>query len=233
MQLVFRKKRVRIRDTRVPTSGQRPSGEARNPAPLLELRVVCRLLERARMGTFVADLKYGARLLWRTPVVSIIAILTLALGIGANTAIFTVVHAVVMRPLPYPQADRLVQLYTQFPTMKFDKFWFSSPEFLDLQAQARSYKSIGAYQLGGAPVIGGEVPVRAVTAYCSPSLLPMIGVEPMLGASSLPTRTSRIIRRAWCSATGCGSGCSAAIPHIVGRSIRVDSDATHVVGVMP
>ena len=185
------------------------------------------------MGTFVADLKYGARLLWRTPVVSLIAILTLALGIGANTAIFTVVHAVVMRPLPYPQADRLVQLYTQFPTMKFDKFWFSAPEFLELQAQARSYKSIGAYQIGGAPVIGGEVPVRAVTAYCSPSLLPTIGVEPILGRFFTADEDLKEHPQGVVLSYGLWQRLFGGDPHIVGRSIRVDSDTTHIVGVMP
>ena len=185
------------------------------------------------MGTFVADLKYGARLLVRTPVVSLIAILTLALGIGANTAIFTVVHAVVMRPLPYPQADRLVQLYTQFPTMQFDKFWFSGPEFLELQAQSRSYKSIGAYQLAGAPVIGGEVPVRAVTAYCSPSLLPTIGVEPMLGRFFTADEDIKDHPQGVVLSYGLWQRLFGGDPHIVGRTIRVDSDTTHIVGVMP
>ncbi|HXU73914.1 MAG TPA: ABC transporter permease [Polyangia bacterium] len=185
------------------------------------------------MGTFLADLKYGARLLIRTPVVSLIAILTLALGIGANTAIFTVVHSVVMRPLPYPNADRLVELYTQFPTMKFDKFWFSSPEFLDLQHDARSYKSIGAYQLGGAPVIGGETPVRAVTAYCSPSLLPTIGVEPLLGRFFTADEDIRDHPQGVVLSWGLWQRLFGGDPGIIGRAIRVDSDMTHVVGVMP
>jgi predicted permease len=185
------------------------------------------------MGTFLADLKFGARLLWRTPVVSLIAILTLALGIGANTAIFTVVHSVVMRPLPYPNADRLVQLYTQFPTMHFDKFWFSAPEFLEFQAQSRSYKSVGAYQVGGAPVIGGEVPVRAVTAYCSPSLLPTIGVEPLLGRFFTADEDIQDHPQGVVLSYGLWQRLFAGDPHIVGRTIRVDSDSTHVVGVMP
>src|SRR5882672_10926340 len=128
--------------------------------------------EEAHVSTLLSDLRFGIRLLVRTPAVSFIAILTLALGIGANTAIFSVVHAVVMRPLPYPESERLVQLYTRFPGMGFDKFWFSPPEYLELSADARSYESMGAYSIAGAPVIGGEMPVRAVTAYCTPSLLP-------------------------------------------------------------
>ena len=180
------------------------------------------------MGTFAADLKYGVRLLVRTPVVSLIAILTLALGIGANTAIFSVVHAVVMKPLPYPHADRLVELYTQFPGMGFDKFWFSSPEFLELQHDSRSFASVGAYQIAGAPVIGGEIPVRAVTAYCSPSFLPTIGVEPLLGsyftaAEDMPDHPQGVIL-----SYALWQRLFAGDPHIVGRSIRVDSDSVRV-----
>src|SRR5262249_44470420 len=121
------------------------------------------------------------RLLWRTPVVTLIAILTLALGIGANTAIFSIVNAVVLRPLPYPHSERLVELYTQFRDEGFDRFWFSTPEYLEMAGQVKSYESIGAYSIAGAPVIGGEIPVRAVTAYCSPSLLPTMGQQPALG----------------------------------------------------
>ncbi len=206
---------------------------ARKPATARGPLVVRRLLAHARMGSFLADLKYGARLLLRTPVVSLIAIVTLALGIGANTAIFSVVHAVVMRPLPYPEADRLVQVYTGFVREHFDKFWFSGPEFLELQAQSRSYKSVGAYQLAGAPVIGGEVPVRAVTAYCSPSLLPTIGVEPMLGRTFTADEDIKDHPQGVVLSYGLWQRVFGGDAHIVGKTIRVDSDWTHVVGVMP
>jgi putative ABC transport system permease protein len=185
------------------------------------------------MGTFLADLKYGVRLLVRAPVVSLIAVATLALGIGANTAIFSVVHAVVMKPLPYPHADRLVELYTRFPSMGFDKFWFSAPELRDLMAQARSYESIGGYQLAGAPVIGGEMPVRAVTAYCTPSLMRTMGVEPALGRfftddENIPDHPQAVVlsHALW-------QRLFAGERSIIGRNIRVDSESVKVVGVMP
>ncbi|HEX6838552.1 MAG TPA: ABC transporter permease [Polyangia bacterium] len=185
------------------------------------------------MGTFLADLKYGARLLWRTPAVSFIAVLTLALGIGANTAIFSVVHAVVMKPLPYRQPDRLVELYTQFPTMGFDRFWFSSPELLDLTQEARSFESIGGYQMAGAPVIGGEMPVRAVTAYCTVSLLPTLGVEPQLGRFPVAGEDTPDHPQTVLLSDGLWRRLFAADPAIVGRTIRVDSGPVKVAGVMP
>ncbi|MDB4971308.1 MAG: hypothetical protein JWN44_6997 [Myxococcales bacterium] len=185
------------------------------------------------MSTFLSDLRFGVRLLLRTPAVTFIAVLTLALGIGANTAIFTVVHAVVMRPLPYPDSDRLVELYTRFPTMGFDKFWFSPPEYLELAAQARSFESIGAYQIAGAPVIGGEVPVRAVTAYCTPSLLPTMGVQPILGRFFTAEEDIHGQPRGVILSWGLWQRLFGGDPGVIERTIRVDSDMTRVVGVMP
>ena len=185
------------------------------------------------MRTLVQDLRFALRLLWRTPVVSLIAIVTLALGIGANTAIFSIVHAVVLRPLPFPHSERLVQIYTQFRNEGFDRFWFSSPEFLELQGQARSYESIGAYSVAGAPVIGGEVPVRAVTAYCSPSLLPTIGQAPLLGRVFTADEDVPDDPRAVVLGYGLWQRIFGGDPNIIGKTIRVDSSMVHVVGVMP
>jgi putative ABC transport system permease protein len=79
------------------------------------------------MVGFIRDLKYAIRLLFHSPTFTLVAVLTLGLGIGAVTAIFSVVNAVILKPLPFPRSDELVQFYTQFPAMKFDKFWMSPP----------------------------------------------------------------------------------------------------------
>src|SRR5262245_20204381 len=81
-----------------------------------------------------------------------VAVITLALGIGANTAIFSVVSAVLLRPLPYNEPDRLVRVYSEFPTMDLRKFWISAPEFLDIQKECKSFENIGAWYLSGANV---------------------------------------------------------------------------------
>src|SRR5215831_13461450 len=183
--------------------------------------------------SLVQDIRYALRLLVRSPVVSLIAILTLALGIGANTAIFSIVNAVVLRPLPYPHSERLVELYTQFKNIGQDRFSFSAPEFLELSAQARSYESVGAYEVAGAPVLGGEMPVRAVTAYCTPGLLPTIGQQPLLGrffvaGEDVPEAPQTVVlgHGLWQRVFG-------GDPNIIGRTIRVDSSMVRVVGVMP
>ena len=112
------------------------------------------------MSAFLQDIRYAVRMLGKNPGFAAIAILTLALGIGANTAIFSVVNAVVIQPLPYQQPDRLVQLYTQFPSMDFDRFWFSEPEFLELRDESTSFESVAGWVNGDANITGGNEPVR-------------------------------------------------------------------------
>ena len=88
------------------------------------------------MHSLLLDVKYGIRMLLNKPGFAAVAVITLALGIGANTAIFSVVNAVLLRPLPYRQPGKLVRVYTEFPTMNLKKFWMSPPEFLDIQNEA-------------------------------------------------------------------------------------------------
>jgi len=93
------------------------------------------------MQTFLQDLKYALRMLRKNPAFTAVAILTLAVGIGANSAIFSVVNSVLLRPLPYRQPDQLVRVYSEFPTMQLQKFWLSPPELLDIQREAKSLGS--------------------------------------------------------------------------------------------
>jgi putative ABC transport system permease protein len=185
------------------------------------------------MTSLLKDFRYGARLLWRTPALTVIAVLTLALGIGANTAIFSVVHAIVVRPLPYKAPAELVQLYTQFPNQKFDRFWFSPPEYFDLAAQNQSYSCVGAFTVAGSPVQGGQLPVRAVSAYCTASLLPTIGVAPALGRFFTAEEDIKDAPQAVVMSHGLWQRVFGADPNILGKTIRVDSGPVRVVGVMP
>ena len=85
------------------------------------------------------DLRHGLRLLRRSPGFAAIAVLTIALGVGATSAIFSVINAVALKPLPYPGSDQLVFITTQFPTLGFDKFWVSPPEYFDLRERAKHW----------------------------------------------------------------------------------------------
>src|SRR5689334_12758451 len=134
------------------------------------------------MNTFVQDLRYGARMLLNKPGFAAVAIITLALGIGANTAIFSVVNAVLLTPLPYQEPDRLVRVYTEFPTMDLRKFWMSPPEFMDIRNEAQSWESIGAWSSSGVNVAAssGE-PIRVTSALITRGLIDVLGVQPAMG----------------------------------------------------
>ena len=112
------------------------------------------------MNTFLQDIRYALRMLAQSPGFTAIAILTLALGIGANTALFSVVNGVLLNPLPYPQPDRLVALYSR--TSTFAQSSISYPNFLDWQRNNRSLASIAAYRSDDFNLTGAGEPERVL-----------------------------------------------------------------------
>jgi len=100
------------------------------------------------MDRLLHDLRFAFRTLRRNPAFAVITVLTLALGIGANTAIFSVVNGVLLRPLDYPQPDRLVFVTTRFPTQGFEQFWMSVPEFVEFRDNTQAFSSVGGYTVG-------------------------------------------------------------------------------------
>ncbi|NVB79501.1 MAG: ABC transporter permease, partial [Kofleriaceae bacterium] len=134
------------------------------------------------MGSLWLDIRYALRMMVKTPGLTAVLAITLALGIGASTTIFSVVNSVVLRPLPYEQPDRLVRVYTEFTRgLGLKRFWVSAPEFDDLRRGCRTCKSVGAWSRGTASFSGGDRPVRVEAAYVTHELLPLIGVKPLLG----------------------------------------------------
>src|SRR5262244_3163841 len=138
------------------------------------------------MQTLWQDLRYGARMLIKKPGFTLIAVLTLSLGIGANTAIFSVVNGVLLRPLPYKEPARLVRVYSEFPTMNLRKFWVSPPEYMDIQKEAKSWETIGAWSAGGANVSTTGEPIRVTSTSITRSLIETLGVQPALGRNFTP-----------------------------------------------
>ncbi|MFL6198004.1 MAG: ABC transporter permease [Thermoanaerobaculia bacterium] len=185
------------------------------------------------MTTLMQDLRYAVRLLLRTPGFTLLAALTLALGIGANAAIFSVIDAVLLAPLPYRAPERLTIVYSQFPTMSFNRFWTSAPEFLELRQKSRSFEELGAWTAGAANITGGDQPVRVKVARVSAGLFTVLGVQPELGRAftareDLPKTEPMVVlsHELWQRAFGADRG-------VLGKRVQVDGIDRTVLGVMP
>ncbi len=127
------------------------------------------------------DLRLAVRSLLRTPAFAAVTILTLALGIGANTAIFSIVNGVILRPLGYPKPEQLMYLTTQFPAFGFDQFWVSPPEYFEFRELNQSFASVGAYTTGEVNLTAGDRPLRVRSASVDYELLTALGVQPIAG----------------------------------------------------
>ena len=116
------------------------------------------------MDTVRHDLVLAFRSIRKNPAYTIVTILTLALGIGANSAIFSVVNGVLLKPLPYPEPGRLLFITSQFPGLGFDQFWVSAPEFLEFRERQRSFDDVGAYRAGAVHLGTADQPRRVNSA---------------------------------------------------------------------
>src|SRR4030095_16957026 len=122
------------------------------------------------------DIRLAVRGLLRAPAVAAVTILTLALGIGANTAIFSIVNGVVLRPLGYPKPAQLMYLTTRFPAFGFEQFWVSPPEYLESRALTRSVSAVGAFTTGEVNLTAGDRPLLVRSASVNDDLLRALGV---------------------------------------------------------
>ena len=179
------------------------------------------------------DLLYAFRHLWKNPGFAVVTVLTLALGIGANTAIFSVVIGVVLRPLPYPQPERLVFITSQFPALGFDQFWVSAPEFVEFRERNQAFEDVGAYRSGAVNLGTQDQPRRVVSAVVTSELMPVLGVAPLRGrqftrADTLPGAEDVAVlsSEVWQAAFGRDES-------VIGRVIPIDGVPTRIVGIMP
>ena len=173
------------------------------------------------------------RSLRKNPVHTALAVLVIALGVGANTAVFTVVHGALFAPLPYRAPEELVRVATRFPTMGFDKFWISAPEYLEYREWSASFAEAGAFDTGIASLRGGGAPFRAQRAGVTASLFRTLGISAALGrvfgdeedrpgAEPVVVLSDGLWRRAF-----------GADPGALGARLTVDGVIHTVVGVLP
>jgi putative ABC transport system permease protein len=186
----------------------------------------------ANMDMLRRDIVFALRTLRRQPGFALITLLTLTLGIGANTAIFSVVNGVLLQPLPYPHPEQLEFISSQFPNLGFDQFWVDPGEYVDFRTHQAAYTSIGAY--GTTTVtMGGDSPSRPLAGLTTPDLMPTLGVAPEVGRwfndqDARPGAEAVIILSHELWQRQFGGDRSA-----VGRNVMVGTSSTRVVGVMP
>ena len=186
----------------------------------------------ALMDNLKKDFRYALRGLRRQPGFAALTVLTLALGIGANTAIFSVVNGVLLRPLPYPNAEQLEYVTSTFPGQGFDQFWLSIPEVLELERYNQSFSSLGAYR-AAAFNVDTTPPIRPTVGVLTAGFMPTLGVRPLMGrwfteADSVPgaPRVTILSWEMWQRTFGGDSD-------ILGKTFRADTITRTIVGVMP
>ncbi len=185
------------------------------------------------MGTLWQDLRYGARMLMKKPGFTLIAVITLALGIGANTAIFTVINGVLLRPLPFQESDRLMMIWSTDRRRGEAKEWVSTLDLADWRAQSRGFEQMAGWFEIDHTLTEGAEPMRLTCIWVTADFFPLLGVHPMLGRFFEPAefktaepRTVVVSHSLWQQRFG-------AAPDLPGRTISINERNYTVVGVMP
>lgn len=138
------------------------------------------------MPTLFQDLRYGLRMLLKNPGFTAVAVITLALGIGANTAIFSVVNAVLLRPLPFPDPDRLMIVKETNLARGMTDFGVSMPDFRDWQSRNQVFERMAAYSVTTTNISGGSEPERVAGVVASADFFSVLGVMPVQGRTFTP-----------------------------------------------
>ena len=186
------------------------------------------------METLLQDIRYGLRTLLKAPGFTVIAVLTLALGIGANTAIFSVVNAVLLRPLAYKDSASLFNVWGKFDKEGIPQNWISEPEYFDLQDHNESYSEIAAYALGGSANLtrSDAPPAQVSEASATASLLPLLGVEPLIGRNFTADEDQPGRSHVALLSYALWQSQFAGDPNALSKSIQLDGESYAVVGVL-
>jgi putative ABC transport system permease protein len=165
------------------------------------------------MESLIHDLRYGAKMLIGRPGFSILAILVIAIGIGANSAIFSVTNSVLLRPLPYKDSERIVALWSNLHRENLEQVGASVPEFVDFTEQSQSFDQVAGYTWKGFNLAGDDQPARGRT---------FTAEEDQPGADQVVVISDKLWKRRF-----------GADPDIVGKTIRLDNRSFTIIGVMP
>jgi predicted permease len=184
------------------------------------------------LDDLMQDLRYALRSFVKTPGITFMIVLSLAIGIGANTAIFTVTSTLMLKPLPYPHADRLAILWLRSPGIGIPQDWPSPGQYHDIKTQNHVFEDTTIAIGGGATITGLSRGLKVDVIAASWNLLPMLGARPLRGRLFAPEDDKPHSAKTVILAYGLWQRVFSADPHILGRTITVDGDASTVVGVL-
>ncbi|HYP29319.1 MAG TPA: ABC transporter permease [Blastocatellia bacterium] len=185
------------------------------------------------METLMQDLRYGVRMLLQKPAFTVVVVLALAVGIGANSAIFSVVNAVLLRPLPYADPDRLVMIWMDNSRINIAEDWHSFPNYTDYRDHNEVLESIAAFNNRSFNITGSGEPERVQGAWMTGSLLPLLGVSPALGRNFSPEEEQPGKDQVVILGHGLWQRRFGGDRNIVGQSIQLNGAPRTVIGVMP
>ncbi len=187
------------------------------------------------MQTLLQDLRYGARMLFKHPGFTLIAVITLALGIGANTTIFSVINSLLLKPIPFPEADRIVLLWECQANDPNSRNIVSAPNFQDWQRQNEVFANMTIFDSAGKGynLSGGGEPERVSGVRVAWNFFDTLGVKPRLGRAFLPEEETPGKHRVVVLSDGLWRSRYSADPALVGKNIRVEGEDFTVIGVMP
>ena len=185
------------------------------------------------MDSLLRDLKFSARALLKRPALTIIAIVTLAIGIGANSAIFSFVNALLLKPLPFPDPERVVALWDKVPSRGVERNEVTVANYLDWRAQNKTFEQLGLYRWWSTNLTGSDSPERVQGFQVTPNFLDIVGVKPLMGRNfsaeeEQPGKeaVALLTYSLWQRRFG-------ADPNIVNKTIETNGVARTVIGVMP
>lgn len=185
------------------------------------------------MGEILQDLKFGWRMLAANPGFTAVAIIALALGIGANTAIFSVVNAVALRPLPIHQPDRVVAIHEKYTQIGLASIGVSAPDFADISRLTNILQNTAVLTSQNFNLTGAGRPERVNGFLVTNGFFSLMGVKPLLGRWFLPSEDQPGADHEAVLSDGLWKGVFGADPHVVGKDITLDGENYTVVGVMP
>jgi predicted permease len=185
------------------------------------------------MNQLWQDLRYGARLLLKQPGFTLVAVLTLALGIGANTAIFSVVNSLLLRPLPYSDSERLAIIWTHSPGANVAQDWPSPGQFSAIKAQSKVFEALALAQGSNVILTGQAEPERLGAVFTTSDVFPLLGVQAALGRVFLPEEDTPGKPLSVILSYGLWQRRFGGNPQVIGQALTINGRAYTVIGVMP